>query len=65
MSLVISRKKDEAIHFNTSDGVIRVLLKPRGNNVAVVIQAPPTVKVLREELVDRDARSDNKRERVA
>lgn len=54
--LVLSRKFDESIII---DGHIRItVLGIRGQQVRIGIEAPPNVRVVREELLDIPAESD-------
>ena len=48
--LVLSRKKNEAIRIG--DGVEVVVAQIRGNSVRLAISAPPSVPILRKELVE-------------
>lgn len=52
--LVITRKEGESIILNTVDGDVRVAIKSigSGGQVKLSIDAPGTVEVLREELID-------------
>ncbi len=55
--LVLSRKRNESLVLYTSDGEVRVTLCDiRGSQVRLGVTAPPTVRVLRQELVDDDGR---------
>lgn len=51
--LVLTRKTNEGITLNTSDGVVRISVST-GNNaqVKVAIDAPQAVKVHRDELIE-------------
>jgi carbon storage regulator len=50
--LVLSRKPDESIII---DGDIRItIVAIRGNHVRIGIEAPNSVRIIREELQDRD-----------
>jgi carbon storage regulator len=51
--LVLSRREGEALILNTSDGEIVVSIELlQGSQVKVGIDAPQSVKVLRDELVE-------------
>jgi carbon storage regulator CsrA len=51
--LVLSRREGEAIILETSDGPITIrLTEYNGNQTRVGVEAPRSVKVLREELLD-------------
>lgn len=52
--LVLTRKEDESIILETSNGRIEVVLRQIGNGQArVCIQAPEEVKILRAELAQK------------
>ena len=52
--LVITRKTNEGITLNTSDGEIHISVSTGTNaQVKVAIEAPEAVTVLRDELVNR------------
>ena len=51
--LVLSRREGEAIILETSDGPIRVTLTEyNGQQTRVGVEAPKSVKILREELLN-------------
>lgn len=51
--LTLSRREDEALVLQTSDGPVLVLINQIGaSQVRVSIDAPQCVKVLRDELLD-------------
>lgn len=51
--LVLSRLPQEGIILRTSDGEIRIIVKSvSGPRVAIGIEAPGAVKVLRDEIYD-------------
>jgi carbon storage regulator len=51
--LVLSRREGEVIVLETSDGLIRIkLTEYNGNQTRVGIDAPKSVRILREELLD-------------
>ena len=51
--LVLSRREGEAIILETSDGPITIrLTEYNGSQTRVGVEAPRSVKVLREELLD-------------
>ena len=52
--LVLSRKKDERIMIG--DDVVLTVAEIRGDKVRIGIEAPQHVKILRQEVADRDAR---------
>lgn len=52
MALVISRKKDEG--FTIGDDVHILIYRLQGDKVRIAITAPDHVKILRDELRDRD-----------
>jgi len=52
--LVLSRKINESIRIETSDGPVDVkVTRAEGKNVRLAIDAPRAVKVLRAEVADR------------
>lgn len=53
--LVVTRKSSEGLILNTSDGEVRIKLSTGNPNipVKVAIEAPESVEIVREELVDR------------
>ena len=52
--LVLSRKKNEWTELQTSDGPVRVVvIDVRGDKVRLGWEAPPAVKILRDEVKDR------------
>lgn len=53
--LVLSRKKDQTIVFQTSDGNIELtIVKIENNRVRVGINAPPNIPILRSELLQKE-----------
>lgn len=51
--LTLSRREDESLVLQTSDGPVVVLINQiRGSQVRVSIDAPQTIKILRDELLD-------------
>ena len=52
--LVIGRKTQEAVVFETTDGPIEVTLKICGSRTRLLITAPENVRVLRSELLGRE-----------
>ena len=53
MSLTLSRREDEALIFETSDGPITIYVdKIRQGSVKLSVHAPDEVRVLRDELVE-------------
>jgi len=53
--LVLSRRVNESIFLETSDGSIEVTLTNiNGNQARIGVRAPKSVVILREELVGRD-----------
>jgi carbon storage regulator len=51
--LVLSRKKNESIEIQTSDGIIEVVVVAiLGDKVKLGFQAPPEVPVHRKEIAD-------------
>jgi carbon storage regulator len=53
--LSLTRKPNESIILKTSDGDVKVMIiGQRGQYVRVGIDAPQSVAILREELIDRD-----------
>src|SRR5262249_4820863 len=57
--LVLSRKAQEVIRIG--DSVVVQVLGTEGNSVRLGILAPPDVKVLRKELLDRDKKANARR----
>jgi carbon storage regulator CsrA len=54
MPLTLSRREDEALILETSDGSIEVWVdRIRGSSVKLSIDAPKEVRVLRDELIDQ------------
>ncbi len=51
--LVLSRKKDEEIVLKTSDGDITIKVTRTGNKVALGFTAPPSVSIVRAELLKK------------
>lgn len=52
--LVLSRKRNEVIVLETSDGPIRVVITKVGEDrVGIGIEAPKAIQILRKELSDR------------
>jgi carbon storage regulator len=53
--LVLSRKKDQTIVFQTSEGNIEfTIVKIENNRVRVGINAPPNIPILRSELLQKE-----------
>jgi carbon storage regulator len=53
--LVLSRKKDQTIVFQTSEGKIEfTIVKIENNRVRVGINAPPNIPILRSELLQKE-----------
>src|SRR5436309_7508395 len=57
--LVLSRKPQEIVRIG--DSVIVQVLSTEGNSVRIGITAPPDVKVLRKELLDRQKKAEARR----
>ena len=57
--LVLSRKPQEIVRIG--DSVVVQVLSMEGNNVRIGITAPPDVKVLRKELLDRQKKAEARR----
>lgn len=57
-NLILTRRPGEAIRIG-DDIIVRVLRKPAGGRVKLAIDAPEGVKILREEVVDRDTKTEN------
>lgn len=57
--LVLSRKKGEAIHI--ADDVTITIVEIRGGRVRLSIDAPRSVRVIRNELLDADLLQENQR----
>ncbi len=54
--LVLTRKTEQEIVINTSDGEIRIKIIEIGRDkVKVGFEAPPSVKILRAELVGKES----------
>lgn len=55
--LVLSRKKNEAIMIGNN---IKIIVSDvRGDKVRIGIEAPPEIKILRHELLEKDEEMDN------
>jgi carbon storage regulator len=52
--LILSRKKGETVHIG--DDVTVTVLESRGNRVWIGLNAPPHVRILRQEVLERDDR---------
>ena len=55
MGLALSRDVGESIVLQTSDGTVRVkVCDIRGNKTKLYIEAPPSVRILREEVLGKE-----------
>jgi carbon storage regulator len=52
--LILSRKKGETVHIG--DSVTVTVLESRGNRVWIGLNAPQSVRILRQEVLERDDR---------
>ena len=52
--LILSRKKGETVHIG--DNVTVTVLESRGNRVWIGLNAPQSVRILRQEVFERDGR---------
>lgn len=60
--LVLTRKVGEAIILETTDGPIKIMItKKSEHSFKFGIDAPKSVLILREELLDRERKEDNPR----
>ena len=59
--LVVSRHIGEVIRIGDNIRIMVCNIEPKRNQVRIGIQAPPEIKILREELVERDLENSNKR----
>lgn len=59
--LILSRKKGETVHIG--DNVTVTVLESRGNRVWIGLDAPPSVRILRQEVYERDDREGSTRSR--
>jgi sRNA-binding carbon storage regulator CsrA len=55
---VLSRKPEQAVVIITADGPIKVYGRRKGAGVALAIEAPKEVRIVREELLDQPAGRD-------
>ncbi len=56
--LVLSRKKDESIVIEIEQGINIKILEVKGDNVKIGIDAPPHIRVFREEVIKKIAQEN-------
>lgn len=52
--LCLTRRENEGITFFVGDVEVKLQVKPKGNAVRVFIDAPPEVRIMRDELLEPD-----------